>query len=41
VPFGSGPFNAIGKIVEGAADLKQLAELIAHKGFQWAQFAKR
>jgi hypothetical protein len=41
VPFGSGPFNAIGKIAEGAADLKQLAELIAHEGFQWAQFAKR
>jgi hypothetical protein len=41
VPFGQGPFNAIGKLVEGDADLKQLAELIAHEGFQWAQFTKR
>ena len=41
VPFGQGPFNSIGKIVEGMADLAQLAELIAHEGFQWAQFTKR
>ncbi|MHC4445959.1 MAG: cyclophilin-like fold protein [Planctomycetota bacterium] len=40
VPFGQGPFNAIGRIAEGTADLEQLAELIAHKGFQWAQFTK-
>ena len=41
VPFGQGPFNTIGKITEGAADLTQLADLIAHEGFQWARFAKR
>lgn len=40
VPFGQGPFNAIGKITEGTADLEQLADLIAQKGFQWAQFTK-
>jgi hypothetical protein len=40
VPFGQGPFNVIGKIAEGTADLEQLAELIAHEGFQWAQFTK-
>jgi hypothetical protein len=38
VPFGQGPFNAIGRIVEGASDLAQLAELIVHEGFQLAQF---
>jgi hypothetical protein len=41
VPFGQGPFNTIGKIVEGMADLVQLAGFIAHEGFQWAQFTKR
>jgi hypothetical protein len=41
VPFGQGPFNTIGKIVEGATDLEQLAELIVQEGFQWAQFTKR
>ena len=41
VPFGQGPFNAIGKIAEGTTDLEQLAELIAQEGFQWAQFTKR
>ena len=41
VPFGQGPFNAIGKIAEGIIDLEQLAELIVQEGFQWAQFAKR
>jgi hypothetical protein len=41
VPFGQGPFNAIGKIAEGTADLAQLAELIVREGFQWAQFTKR
>ena len=40
VPFGQGPFNAVGKITEGTADLEQLADLIAHEGFQWAQFTK-
>lgn len=40
VPFGAGPFNAIGKIVDGLADLAQLARLIALEGFQWAQFSK-
>jgi hypothetical protein len=41
VPFGQGPFNAIGKIAEGSTDLEQLAELIVQEGFQWAQFTKR
>jgi hypothetical protein len=40
VPFGSGPFNAIGRITEGLADLAQLAELIIQKGFQWAHLTK-
>jgi hypothetical protein len=40
VPFGQGPFNTIGWIAAGNADLKQLADLIARKGFQWAQFTK-
>mgnify|MGYP001825556562 CR=1 FL=1 len=40
VPFGQGPFNAIGKITAGAADLERLAELITQEGFQWAQFTK-
>lgn len=40
VPFGEGPFNVIGKIVDGVADLRRLAELIAREGFQWAQFSK-
>ena len=38
VPFGRGPFNAIGKIADGIADLAQLAEIITCEGFQWAQF---
>jgi len=41
LPFGQGPFNTIGKIVEGMTDLAQLAEFIAQEGFQWAQFTKR
>ncbi|MHC4446003.1 MAG: cyclophilin-like fold protein [Planctomycetota bacterium] len=40
VPFGQGPFNAIGRIAAGNADLEQVADLIARKGFQWAQFTK-
>ena len=40
VPFGQGPFNTIGKIAAGRADLEQLADLIANEGFQWAQFTK-
>jgi hypothetical protein len=40
VPFGQGPFNTIGRIAEGNADLGQLADLIANEGFQWAQFTK-
>ena len=40
VPFGQGPFNTIGRIAAGNADLEQLADLIVLKGFQWAQFTK-
>ena len=40
VPFGQGPFNTIGRIAAGNADLEQLADLIARKGFQWAHFTK-
>ncbi len=40
VPFGQGPFNAIGRIAAGNADLEQLADLIARQGFQWTQFTK-
>lgn len=40
VPFGQGPFNAIGRIVDGRADLEQLAETIVRQGFQWAQFSQ-
>ena len=40
VPFGQGPFNTIGRIAAGSADLEQLADLIANEGFQWAQFTK-
>jgi hypothetical protein len=40
VPFGQGPFNTIGRIAAGNNDLEQLADLIARKGFQWAQFTK-
>jgi hypothetical protein len=40
VPFGAGPFNAIGRITEGLANLAQLAKLITQKGFQWAQLSK-
>ena len=40
VPFGQGPFNAIGKIVDGKADLQQLAETIVRQGFQWARFSQ-
>ena len=40
VPFAQGPFNVIGHIIEGTADLKQLAERIIGEGFQWGQFSK-
>ena len=40
VPFGQGPFNTIGRIDSGNADLQQLADLIANEGFQWAQFSE-
>lgn len=40
VPFGSGPYNAIGKIIDGYKDLTRVAELITQQGFQWAQFTK-
>ena len=40
VPFGLGPFNVIGKITEGTADLKQLADRITAEGSQWAQFTR-
>jgi hypothetical protein len=40
VPFGQGPFNAIGRIVDGSADLEQLAETIVQQGFQWVRFAQ-
>jgi hypothetical protein len=40
VPFGQGPFNAIGRIADGRADLKQLAETIVRQGFQWARFTQ-
>ena len=40
VPFGRGPFNAVGRIVDGSADLRQLAKTIVHQGFQWARFTQ-
>ena len=40
VPFGQGPFNAVGRIVDGSADLKQLAATIVRQGFQWARFTQ-
>ena len=38
MPFGQGPFNVIGRIVDGWADLEQIAETIVRQGFQWARF---
>ncbi|MDX1708031.1 MAG: cyclophilin-like fold protein [Desulfobacterales bacterium] len=40
VEFAQGPFNVIGHIIEGKADLTQLAERIICEGFQWGQFSK-
>ncbi|MGD2097805.1 MAG: cyclophilin-like fold protein [Desulfobacterales bacterium] len=40
VPFGQGPFNAVGRIVDGKADLEHLADIIVRQGFQWAQFSQ-
>jgi hypothetical protein len=40
VPFGQGPFNAVGRIVDGSADLRQLAKTIVRQGFQWARFSQ-
>ena len=40
VRFGQGPFNTIGRIVDGKADLKQLGEIIVREGFQWARFSQ-
>ena len=41
VPFGSGPFNTIGKIADGFEDLKRMRELILQEGFQRAQFDRQ
>jgi hypothetical protein len=40
VPFGPGPFNAIGRIIDGFMDLAYVAELIRKKGFHQAHFAR-
>ncbi|UCD82693.1 MAG: DUF3830 family protein [Desulfobacterales bacterium] len=41
VPFGAGPFNAIGRISAGLADLTTVAELIRQEGFQKARLVPR
>jgi hypothetical protein len=37
LPFGTGPFNAIGRISDGLADLATVAGLIRQKSFQKAR----
>jgi hypothetical protein len=37
-PFGSGPFNTIGRITDGLENLKDLAQTIVRDGFQWADY---
>ena len=38
MPFGSGPFNTIGRIIDGYDDLRSMADLILIEGVQIAQF---